>query len=406
VFEKIKSYLNVGFDFYGIEAFDSDETTYFQVTQIKKRKEELVIVNEQVFTSWKKLIANLSIIIPVHLSYNTTKVLDKVIAKNKDSFSENLIYQVFPNLDLSRFYFNIALFENDYYLAITEKTELDTLIQKFTEAKILIASAYIGTSSIVNISPYRDNDTFITNCKKLDLSTTANSHERLTKGNFFKKPHAPYDLNGLNVATNAILCFSSVLTYFLPGKKINTNYLELSNSLDDNAKYERRFKALLWPIIGFFLTLLLINFIVFNHYYSKLETLNQNVALNISNKEKLVTLKEDVNIKESRVVVILGNKNSKSTFFLDEITSSIPNTVLLTALTFQPLLKPLRTEKPIEQDLKTVLIEGETSNSDDFSTWIATIENFSWIKSVETMEYGFQSKNSSFFTLKLTIDEE
>ena len=152
--------------------------------------------------------------------------------------------------------------------------------------------------------------------------------------------------------------------------------------------------------------LLLVNFFVFNSYFQKLEVLNQDSNLSISNTEKLKALKEDVLNKEIRVDAILNSKNSKSTYFLDKISNTIPKSVLLDNITYQPLLKPMRDLKPLEQDLNIILIKGETSSSNDFANWIDILERFNWITSVKTIDYSFKAKNSSYFTLKLAIDAE
>jgi len=154
--------------------------------------------------------------------------------------------------------------------------------------------------------------------------------------------------------------------------------------------------------------------LIFSYYYDKLEILNQDSSINSSNKERLVKLKETVSSKETRVETILGNKNTKSTLYLDEIANSVPNTMLLDAITYQPLLKPIQKNKLIEQNLNTILIEGESYNSDDFSNWTDTLEGFKWIKAVETQGYGyktqkssyFKTQKSSYFTIKLLVDGE
>ena len=403
VLEKLKSYFNIGNNLYGVEIFHEDVNEIYQLIHIQKIKQELVVVSNKRFDNWENLSEFLDKKIPLCLCINTPEILDKLSSKRSEISNDGLVEQSFPGLDFERFYFNISEFRTATYLAIIEKKSVLTLLEKFKNNNIPILGFSLGLSNLSPLLSYiKNNESIYTNTKHIrfgdDFADILNSTD--------KANNAIYNINGLKIDSTILLSFGSVLHHLMGDKKTLSNYAGSEIKFKNEYKYLRRFQVLLWPIIGFFLALLLINFFVFNHYYSQLETLNQNVALNISNKEKLMTLRESVNLKESRVAVILGNKNSKSSFFLDQIANSVPNTVLLNELTLQPLLKPLRSEKPIEQDLKTILIKGETSNSDDFSPWITTIENISWIKSVETMEYGFKSKNSSFFTLKLTIDGE
>ena len=151
MFEKIKSYLNTGFNFYGVEIFDVDEKTCFQVSHIQKKKNELSVLSNYSCATFDELLESLDNKIPVCVSYNTKNVLDRIVEKREGRNLDSIIEHAFPNLAISRFYFNIASFENENYLAIVEKKTIDVLIQNFTKAKIRVASLCIGISSLVEV---------------------------------------------------------------------------------------------------------------------------------------------------------------------------------------------------------------------------------------------------------------
>lgn len=402
--QKITSYLNTGFDFYGIEIFDEEEKTHFQVAHLHHANNELLILKEFLILTWDELSNTLSKNTPVCLSYNGKNVLDKLITKTADLGSENLIEASFPNLDVSRFYFNLAPIENSTYISIVEKKTINTLIQRFSDAQLPVINLNIGLSALSSSKPYLVEKTLITSTKKINFSNNLENIPTISKHPFSNKSRIIYTINGLEVKQDSLIGFSSVLNHLISPETIKTNYEDLKIKLRDEAKYSRRFQVLLWPIITGFLILLLANFFIFNFYFQKVEILNQDSNLISSNKEKLIDLKKVVAAKQLRVETILGNKNSKTTLILDNLASSVPNTILLDNIVYQPLLKPIRDSRSIELGYDTLTITGESSNTEGFSNWIDTIEDFEWVVLVETLDYGFKTTNRSYFTLKLTID--
>lgn len=126
------------------------------------------------------------------------------------------------------------------------------------------------------------------------------------------------------------------------------------------------------------LGILLINFFLFNHYYSAVNELQQTSQINKSS-------------------------SSKSSFYVNAIIESLPTTILLSELNYQPLLKRIKAEKAIENEVNTILISGASTRSVSFSKWITSLEFFDWTRSVEILSYKDISKSTSDFSIKLKI---
>ncbi len=403
MFKQLKTYLNIGPKIYGIEVFEHNGTLNYEVVSVKRSKNELLISTSHTFTDWQDVVDGLDAKTPICLCYNTEDVLHKMVSAQAKYNDTALIEQVFPNIVIERFYYNISPFHAEHYLALVEKAKIDAVIKNFEGAKLHVVNYSIGLSVLTNLLDYFVEDTIHTTTKTLVIDKGRSEDTIVIQPQKGKIPKTGYEINGLHVDHTKLLGLGAVIDLLNQGAK--KNYLGVLNAQQEKFKYTRAFQVLLWPIVAFFFVLLLANFLVFNHYYTKSNDLEVELNSNNTNKEKLIGLKESLIAKEKRVEAILTNNNSRSTLFMDAIAQSIPNSVLLENLVYQPISKPIKKDEAIAQDFNEIYISGETNDTEAFSNWIVILEDFEWVSQVETISFGFKSKNSSIFSLKITVNE-
>ncbi|MEC7263730.1 MAG: PilN domain-containing protein, partial [Bacteroidota bacterium] len=151
------------------------------------------------------------------------------------------------------------------------------------------------------------------------------------------------------------------------------------------------------------LGVLLANFLVFNHYFKKSERIRTNLALDSENKKNLTMIRDKVNEKEKKVDAIVSFSNSRTSFYLDRLAASIPESILLTEVQYQPLQMPVQVSKPVLLQEHTILVLGSSASSNDFSTWITQLESLDWVEKVETMDYDYRNNNSSEFKVQISV---
>ncbi|WP_350284681.1 hypothetical protein [uncultured Croceitalea sp.] len=402
----IKSYFKRGPRIYGIEVFDENGTLHFEVLEVNMVKDELFIYNRFSVTNWNELFLQLDVKIPICLSYNTQSVLHKTFSKVNTFESSALIEREFPSLDLDRFYFNLVPFGDSLYLGLSEKDKVAIVLKAFEDAKFAIIDFTLGIAGLHSMFDFLKTENIHTRTKRLVHISDGTNDEISIQSKKDTDVNPDYDINGVQLRGSSLVCFGSVVSQLNTANFVEHNYETLLKSLAEKFGYSRAFRVLLWPVIGFFIALLLVNFFFFDHYYGAYTDLKVTLDSNSANKEKLLALKENVLRKEKRVEAILANNNSKSTLFLDDIAMSAPNSVVLDNMNFQPLSKPIRDGKVIEQDYKIVVLSGETNDPNEFSNWIATLEKFAWVAQVETLSYGFKNTKSSAFGLKITVNEK
>jgi len=409
VFEKVRSYFNVGSTIYGVELYTSGEDVVYHVTIVRKEKNELLISEEKRFSDWESLLEFMDVKVPICLTINTNEILERAMKVSNGASLEALLDKAFPSLDFTRFYFNVTPFKKDVYLAINEKKVAHEILQKFKEAGFHILQFYLGLSPLSFSVPYINTDTVQTTHKILSFSSGLDASQptdfNISQSDGMENGQT-HSINGLPVSNGAMLGFSSVLPMFFEGSTIQTNYESDTLQFKSDFKYYRYFQVLLWPLIAGILAILLVNFLMFNFYFGEVQELGQESNVRNAQKERLLDLENEVSLKQRKVTAIISNKNSSTTYIVDNIAKGIPESVLLDELNYQPLLRPMRDGKPLEQDLGTILLKGEAAQAEEFSEWIENMEGYPWIQSVETQEYGYKSKTSSNFILKIRVNGE
>ncbi len=399
---RFKTYIQSGFSYSAIELVSSEKEEFFFL-EVSRGKDDIAIKKEKEFTGFKNLENELIKNSPLYLVYNTESVLTKVVDVdnlNKGN-TETLIQKTFPNLNLNNFYYQVVFQAKRALVSIVKKDSVDEVINSLKSMKINLAGFSIGVSSINSVIEYFKENQMQTSHLKLGV-------EDGFMKNVFLEPMDDYNdkivLNGLEVRGKYLLCFSKIIDSLSSENNI-TNFKNYGDNLLAEFRQGRLFSIGVKASLLLILSVLLINFLVFNHYFKKAEQLKELSDVNDANKQKLTLLKSKVEAKEKRVEAILSSVNSRTSYILDDIASTIPETLLLNGIQFQPLLKGIRPTKHIELDKNVVLVKGVSYDSDAFSQWIDVLERRKWVNGVETLDYDYNDTKSSVFTVKIGVNE-
>tara|TARA_R110000796_G_scaffold104102_1_gene213678 strand:+ start:10035 stop:11249 length:1215 start_codon:yes stop_codon:yes gene_type:complete len=404
MFDKTRTYLKEGNLYYGLEITGHPKEIVFHFCEIKRKGTELFISNSMSHTTLSSIAKSIKKNAPFILTLNTSDVITKITDSKLSKSPEAIVHEQFPNLDFNAFYYELVQNNNLPLVAILKKEKLHAYLNQLSALKINVCKIAIGIAPITTIISYLTTDTLCISTNKLQFENGV-----LQKIHPFSEAQTivptTYEINGLTVSSASIIGFASVLN-FISESESSTNFSDTQVVLATEFKNKRYFEVFLKISIAMLLVVLLINFLVFNYYFQEVTSLQNIASFNSTNKKILLELQDEVHTKEKRVEAILASSNSKSSFFLDQLAMGIPNSIQLSELVYQPLLKPIRESKPVEINEKTILISGISKNSSDFSQWIQTIETLHWVKQTQTLDYDFENTTSSNFSLKLTINEE
>lgn len=400
--DTIKTYLQYKNRFCGVEYTQKDGQEILYTTILKKTKKTLDIENLFEAPSLNALSNKLPKKQPVFLIINDFNVITKCIEVKAHSINDNLVYNAFPNLNIDDFYYEIVEQGGKFFISICRKSHLETLEKQFMEYGIKVIRIALGNNIISAISNFTNKDQInssnatiflekglIKTIKKKDLSN-------------FKT----YNINGLKISNNNLLSLSGALETAIGNYNHIINFESLIQTLKGNFLQSRFYSILLRTGLTVILSTLLINFFIFNHYFNQVNTLKYSSQINEASKQDLLELNETVNKSQKMVEDMLKSSASKSSYYVNTIIQSLPESVVLSELNFHPLVKGIKKEKPVETDNKTITISGVSNQSESFSEWLNNLENLIWINSVDIMSYEDASNTNSEFNIKLNLTIE
>ncbi|WP_321827232.1 hypothetical protein [Maribacter dokdonensis] len=399
--QKITRHITEGSVFSGLEINNSDKGDIYYFLEIKKLKDELVISKNLILNNLDEINLHVNKTTPLFLCFNNDKILTKQLNNSNTSLEAALVNEAFPNIDIKTFYWEIIQKSKNCIVSISRKEYVDSILIKLSQFKITPFQISIGVSSIAEIIQFthvemvhlKNHDLKLNNGEIFELKSNVINQEEI------------YQINGLELYNFSLLIFGQILSH-LNGNQRFTNFSDQNQKFKIQLNNERIFNSIGKFALAFFGILLLVNFIFVNHYFSKTSELKTNLLASDSQKENLIKLENIVKSKQDKINTISNSSNSKSTYYLDIIAQSIPPSILLNKINYQPLTKNIQENKPILIDKKIILLTGLSNDNNEFSKWIESLEKKDWINSIETLDFDFVNDNSSEFSIEIKTNDK
>lgn len=401
MYQNLKTYLRYGRYFCGVEHTTQNGQDIIYTALLKKNKNTLEIEGLYDQTS----INNINFKLPkkqhIFLIINNENVLTKCV-ENQQIESIKLVYEAFPNINLDDFYYEIIAQQKKCFVSICRKSYADAIISEYEENNISVINISLGSTIISSIIEYLDFDYVWTSNIKISIDNKSIAAIENMEINDI----IDYDINGLWVRNTYLISFTGAINSLLSHFHSITNLNSLKQTLRSNYNQAQFHKQFLKFGLYFVLTILLLNFIAYNHYFNQIDMLRKTFQINQESKLLLDELNNSVNKSQKTIEDILKSSSSKSTFYVNEIIQNLPNSILLSELNFQPVLKNINDGVSIEIFKNIILVSGESNNSKLFSRFINDLEKLRWIKRVEIVNYEDGIKPFSIFSLKININDE
>lgn len=380
----------------GLEVFAGGDSIYWSFLKLKRSKGELTLLHESTSASLDTLLPEVDKKSPLVLVINTSKVLKKQMAQGTQGTPEQWVGQAFPNLDMDSFHFEVMESPSIRAVSICKTSEVNGMLETLKGHGILPAKVYLGVSALKNSLPYLDLPIVGSN-----FAIGVHSTGSLYLENMDSMGEGKMDIHGLTLSVPNLLPFSAILGHIAQDRSIS-NLVSINMVLDNGFKDRRIFHLGLQVGLGTILAILLLNFVLFSHYRSKTQDMDSISSLEIQT-EMLKEVRDRVNRKETKLNTMLGSSHSIASYYLDRMAQSLPQSVLLDELVYQPLSKPVQEGKPIEVTKHSLVLSGETSDKEAFTLWTDTLEKMEWIAHVDILGYEYASSSSDTFSLKIEL---
>lgn len=387
----------LGKKYIGIEHFSLNNEEKRAILLVEKKKDELVIEKKDRISFSDTLPEKWDKTLPFFLIVNTNQVIQKEVM-GIDTSDEKLLHKGFPNTNWDEFYFEIWRLKTKSIVAICRKMYVEELLSNYHTQGISIAGISLGICSIAEISKYSETDELLTNHQTVSW----NEETPIITANP-KALDSTYNINGLDILNSHVLTFAGILRLLLIDTPNTGNLTNHSQQLYEDYNQQSFFSKGIKIMIGTLLTILLINFIIFTHYFKLAQETSENLLLSKSSLEEVIKTKQRILAKELKVKNVVAMTSSQSSLVINEITKRIPQSVLLTQLVYHPLEKKIKPEEPILTQEKTITISGTTIDNAAFTHWVEAIEQLKWMNQVVIIHFGKNELNETEFSIKLIL---
>ena len=396
----------------GIECtYDSQDSLKFKYVILNKEKNKITIQSSSnEIGNADELFKTLSKSIPVCLVINGKVLIHKKIQNSKEDNLKSLLQKVLPNADVKDFYLQTTepfSLDNQTFVSLIRKNILDDLLEKFIQKNIFILNCSLGPFCAESVLSLLQPDSVNEDSFEFDKFKL-----RLFEGRIFdfqqqelneNKPKMIL-LESLRVEDSLLIPFACALEYLL-NHFTNSAKIESINFLSEEFKQKKIFLLSVWTILVSFFTILLINFLLFDHYSKLFDRLHTEVALNQDQILNYENLKKEILEKENLLASMGLLDASKTSYYADQIASDIPGNILLNDLNVKPLLKMTGAEEDnITFSPKSILISGSCKMSNELNAWIKILKGKVWVGNITLLNY-LQDKEEELgkFTLELKI---
>lgn len=363
---------------------------------LKKQQNEFSIETQQQFESINEVGKTVRTEQHLYLIVNNNQVLSKSIPRELNE--DKALQKGYPTIKISEFYYEIIQLEKSTYIVICRKEYIQALINDYLKHDIHIIGVTLGNAIAVQLVPFMESSSILTSNASVSIA-----NKQITSIKLNTIEETPYIINDLEISNRYTLALASIIAYYSNSIRTTSNFTNYNASILKKYTQKRFFNVGLKVGLGLLFTALLINFLFFDYYNKNIESLSQKTQINQYQKEQLLKIDKELNSKKKLVHDIINSTLSKTSFYLDEIGLSVPNTILLNSINYQPISKKIKDQKMIVLAPQIVLIKGSSSNGEIFSNWIKRIEEMNWIVSTAIVNYGTGKKSRTTFELKIIL---
>lgn len=345
---------------------------------------------------------------PIILILNGKGVIHKKVNIAENDTTATLLNKVLPNANLNEFIIQkTPINDKEVFVSVIRANVFNDIIDQFSKNKIVsIAGCLLGPFVIADLLPL--------------ISLNAINNEQLRIGNFQIKIREQQivDLTSIDfnyaedpligedlVPQKLVIAYAGAISYFTG----NTHGISNSETVDHlkgefNEKQKFEFRG--WVLIIATFLVLIINYFIFNHYWSKNNDMNAQLGSVESALTHYETLKVEFKQKKDFLEQNGLLENSRTSFYIDRLAQNLPVSIQWTDVAINPLKKKNAND---ESDIlffenKTITVAGNCQNSNELNNWMKEIKKQQWISMVTMVNYKQDNaKENGNFLIEIKI---
>lgn len=391
----LKDRLLYGKNYCSVEhAIDVDGNAVYYVLILSKKKEELLVKSKEVFGGFEEVVNFLKQENQQHIVVVINN--QQVLAKETENKDGSGIHRAFPTLSLNDFNSEEHVTATTTFVAIVRKEYLASIQQSYKDAGIGVLDVSLGNHAIFSLEEVLPkNEELYTSNAKIKMANTGIATIRPGVFTDYR-----YTINGLVVENTQVLNLGAIVQCYL--NKVFKQGNQNADEYFQKRLFTSGYKVLLLVVFA----TLLVNFLFFSNYFSKVERLTSYLGVYGDQKQELQKLTESVAAKKKLLEEIQGTTGKSTARYIDELVAQFPETMVLNEVNFQPFIGAIKEGKKITNEIDLIQVSGNFKNNEELSSWIDVLEKKNWVREIRNLTIEREAKkNDAMFYFSIQLKE-
>ena len=371
-----------------IECSEKGTDPRFYGLQLSYQKGELDLKRHWEAATKEEIIGDIDKGIPTALILNDAQVLSVSIPYV--GTDEDILNEAYPNLDIQHFYYQIHRTSKRSFISVCRKAHIEHILKEFSDLGIGFTSVFLGNLCTSILPAYIHEPQIQTST---DTIVFEDSEMKAIQSQA-REGCISYSIGSVSVPSTSVLGLSAILCLLTSEEYISGNTTELDAKLRKKYGEKRFFTRILSLGLGSLLLFLLLNFLIFSSVYSSWQSLQEEVRTYTVQNQAILEQQKRVARKEKMVASILTTGFSKSSFYADQLLSRLPESIRLDSYEYQPLERKIQKNKQVQLALHQIRIEGSSTQKQDFTDWVQSVEDLEFVEKTTLLSYGQSSSGT------------
>lgn len=345
---------------------------------------------------------------PITIAINGKGIIHRKVHTSENDPASVLLNKLFPNANADDFIIQkTPVSAEEAFVSVIRLTAFQAIIQELTANDLTnIAACFLGPFGVQRLFPILENS--ITGPGFLDVPNfrLQLSDQRITGiESTTYTPQGFIKIGTEQFSYELLIPFAAALAYYTnEGNDIFNS--QALNKLKEEFLQKQKFEFRGWSLLVATFLVLIINYLVFNNYWSKNREMNTRLesaqaALNRYEKLKAEYDQKQQVLKENGLL-----DGSRTSYYADQLAIELPLSIQLTGLNIHPLRKkkPGEEEHGFSFENRHILVSGNCQRNTELNEWMKKIKKLSWTGEVTLLNYKQDNlKDNGLFLIEIQI---
>lgn len=378
----------------GIEIILLPENTYeINVIVLKKIKSIVTLEKQKTgIESFEELAQFIDTNLPITLVLNGKGIIHRKVNLSENDTSVTILNKVLPNANANDFNLQqTVISSSQVFVSLIRSSVVNELVEQLKKHKLTnITGCLLGPFAINNILPLINTNIISNEQLRFDTYQLQIREQQITDITISESENInkPILIGDDQIQEKLIIAYATALSYFL-GSDAGIIKSEIIDDLKEEFKQKQKFEFIGWSLLIVTFAVLIVNYFVFNHYWTKTRNVSTTLTFNQSALYRYDTLKVEFAEKKKFLEQNGLLESSRTSFYADKLAGSLPLSIQWIDVNIHPVKKKQVNDETegFFFENKSVKISGKCQRSTDLNDWMKEVKLKSWISSVTLLNY-------------------